>query len=130
MNWIRIDDTTSATELPGVGCFVRFFSSAYATFVPGVTIKSVGKTGRELVAMPFNSTHISFTTDTTTSPAGWVGNAGDVLDKKLAEYERKQWRADKVAKNQAKDAHPCPYCKRGFKWAALLRKHMASEHKA
>lgn len=86
MNWIRIDDSTYAAEIPGAGCFVRFFGSANATFTPGVTIRTTKikhRTTHALVAAPFSSTHISFTTDTATSKVDWVGDAGKKLDRLL-----------------------------------------------
>ena len=105
MNWIRIDCDVYATEIAGAGCFVRFYGHVVPVFAPGVTIRTTKIKQKEvhaLVAAPFSGTHVSFTTDTMTTPtgSGWVGNAGDRLDQKLAEYERKQWRADKVAKNR------------------------------
>jgi hypothetical protein len=116
---------------------VKFYTG-HVCFVPNVTIEVDAQAKGRLRATVFS--HLVFST-TGTRTNGWVGTAGDALDKKLAEHERKKGRADKVAKNQAvdhsgkwpkvrkEDAHTCPRCQRGFKWAALLQKHMAIEHK-
>ena len=113
--------------MPDAGCFV-LFANKHFCFAPGVTLKREGAK-LNLVAAP--SAQIRFTTLGSTSgttTTQWIGDAGDKLDAKLAEFERKKWRADKKAKNQAEDAHTCPHCQRGFKWAALLKQHMASKH--
>jgi hypothetical protein len=152
MKWTRLDEEAFASEIPGAGCFVKFYTG-HVCFVPNVTIEVDAQAKGRLRATVFS--HLVFST-TGTRTTGWVGNAGDALDKKLAEHERKQWRADKKAKNQAvnhsgkwpkwpelkviakklkaeherkEDAHTCPHCQRGFKWAALLQKHVAIEHK-
>lgn len=95
MNWIRIgiDCDVYATEIAGAGCFVRFFNHIVPVFAPGVTIRTTKVKQKEvhaLVAAPFSGTQISFTTDTATSQAGWVGDAGDRLDKKLAKLMKKR----------------------------------------
>jgi len=138
MKWTRLDDEALASEVPGAGCFVKFYTG-HVCFVPNVALEVDVKAKGRLRATVFS--HLVFSTTEGTSTTGWVGNAGDALDKKLAERERKQWRADKVAKNQAvdhsgkwpkvrkEDAHTCPHCQRGFKWAAQLQRHMAIEHK-
>lgn len=103
MNWITIDHATQAVEIPGAGCFVMFFNH-HVCFAPGVTINK-DKKGTALVAAPYNCTQITFpdfpvTTTTGTTSHVWIGDAGDKLDKKLAELDRKHWRADKQAKNR------------------------------
>jgi len=176
MNWLTVDASVQAAEVPGAGCFVMV-ANKHVCFAPGVTLKREGAK-LSLVAAP--STQIVFTTLGSTSgttTTQWIGDAGEKLDAKLAEFERKKWRADKKAKNQAvdhsgkwpkwradkkaknqavasaklclskyhsgkwpkwradkkaknqsADAHTCPHCQRGFKWAALLKQHMASKH--
>ena len=127
MNWLTVDASVQAAEVPGAGCFVMV-ANKHVCFAPGVTLKREGAK-LSLVAAP--STQIVFTTLGSTSgttTTQWIGDAGEKLDAKLAEFERKKWRADKKAKNQSADAHTCPHCQRGFKWAALLKQHMASKH--
>lgn len=89
MNWTTIDNTTEAAEVAGAGCFVRFFNGSVPVFAPGVTIKKDSK-GVSLVAAPICGTHISFTTDGKTASTGWIGDAGEKLDKKLAALAKKE----------------------------------------
>lgn len=101
MNWTRLDNEgeAKACEIPGVGCFVKFYVGIVSVcFVPNVRLELDGKGCGTL--QPFASTQLTFSTTEGTSTMHWIGDAGDKLDAKLAKLERKRWRADKVAKNK------------------------------
>lgn len=78
MNWVKIDKNTKAAELPGVGCFVMVGKSL--CYAPRICIQD-----NKLVPMAGCETVISWTASdlTGTSTSGWVGDAGEKLDKKL-----------------------------------------------
>lgn len=85
MNWTRLDDETRASEIPGAGCFVKFYTGSVC-FVPNVRLAIQGSKGC-LVAMAY--THITFASTEGTSTTGWIGNAGAKKSAKLSRNKRK-----------------------------------------
>jgi hypothetical protein len=77
MNWLSIDKSTEAAEIPGAGCLIRV--GKLMSFAPNVSIKD-GK----LVATQPCSTIISFSGgELTSGSSAWVGDAGTKLDNLL-----------------------------------------------
>jgi len=91
MNWITIDASTEAVEIHGAGCFVKF-SEKHVVFAPNVAIRMDDKGKSKLVASPGCLTQIMFTSsgETSTTSQHWIGDAGEKLDKKLAELEQRK----------------------------------------
>lgn len=90
MNWTRLDNEgeAKACEVPGLGCFVKFYSGG-TCFVPNARIELDNGLG---TLKPFATTQLTFSTTEGTSTMNWIGDAGDKLDAKLAKLERKKHR--------------------------------------